>query len=106
MCASKKVLDNLKPLSYKVYMARNTEITKGKHLIKPNSYGGRIVVGIPRALALQAGMDGQAFVGAMVVGKCVVLAQVDRVNGDEFATELTQIFDRAILEWEEKGNGN
>lgn len=85
-------------------MGRNTEITKGKHLIKPWAGGGVVRVAIPRELAAQAGIDGSMFVGAMAVGKCVVLAQVNRVNGDEFSAELAAIFTRALREWEKSKN--
>jgi len=80
-------------------MARNTELTAGKHLIKPTAYDGRTMVGIPKKLAAEAGITGDGFVGAMVVGNCVVLAQVSRINPEEFEAELSGIFDRAIEEW-------
>jgi len=76
-------------------MARQTEIADGKHLLKPSGYAGAVRVTIPRELAAAAGIDGNMFVGAMVVGKCIVIAQVNRTIPEEFAEELDTIFDRA-----------
>lgn len=47
-------------------------------------------------------MDGSMFVGAMTVGKCVIITQVNYVNGDDMAAEMAKIFDRAIAEWQKK----
>jgi hypothetical protein len=80
-------------------MARNTEIIEGKHLIKATSYDGRTMVAVPKKLAAEVGINGDGFVGAMVVGNCVVLAQVSRINPEEFEAEMNGIFDRAIEEW-------
>lgn len=83
-------------------MPRTTETAKGHHLIKPSAYSGRLQVQIPRLLAAAAGMDGSMFVGAMTVGKCVIITQVNYVNGDDMAAEMAKIFDRAIAEWQKK----
>jgi len=81
-------------------MARNTEVAKGIHLIKPSAYDGRVQVQIPRALAADAGIDGSMFVGAMAIGKCVVIAQVNHVQADSMVEELAKYFEKAIAEWE------
>jgi hypothetical protein len=83
-------------------MARNTELVEGKHLLKPSAYAGRVVIGFPRALATEAGMDGSMFVGAMVVGKCLIVARVNNVQPEPMAEELARIFEKAIAEWEKE----
>jgi len=81
-------------------MARNTEITEGKHLLKPSAYAGRVVIGFPRALASGAGIDGAMFVGAMQVGNCIVIARVNNVQPEPMAAELARQFEKAVAEWE------
>lgn len=83
-------------------MARNTEIKPGIHLLKPSAYNGRVQINAPREVAVAAGIDGSMFVGAMVVGKCLIVAQVNHVGPEEMPQELAKIFEKAIEQWEKK----
>jgi hypothetical protein len=79
-------------------MARDTQIAPGKHLIKPSPRNaGAVLISVPRALAVEAGIDGSMFVGAMAVGRCLVIAQVSHVETpEEFEKELESILARAL----------